>query len=257
MLVHLMITIAALFGFFHAVFFIAWWRQDNSIADVAWGLGFIVVTLASLLQVGSFEARQLLVLILVTVWGVRLAGHIFVRNHGRGEDARYAAWRKDWGENQLLNSYVRVFVLQACLLLIVAAPLHVIQLQGEQPGLGWLDWFGAGIFLFGLMFESVSDAQLLAYKKEKSQAPVLQTGLWRFSRHPNYFGEITLWWGMGVIALSVPWGWLALIGPVTITFLITKVSGIPLLEQRFAKDAAYQEYAKKTSILIPFLPIEK
>lgn len=250
----LLFSALALLLFFHLMFVIALWRQDNSIADVVWGLGFIVVSASSFLLASMFLPRQILVLVLILLWGARLSLHIWWRNRGRGEDARYAAWRKDWGENQALYSYLQVFLLQSLLLLIVAAPLHVTHLTPLQNGLNGLDWLGVAIFFSGLSIEAVADAQLLAFRKTKKSGEILQTGLWRFSRHPNYFGEITLWWGLGLIALSVPNGWIGLLGPVTIMFLITRVSGIPLLEKRYANDKNYQAYAQRTSVLVPWFP---
>jgi steroid 5-alpha reductase family enzyme len=250
----LLLSSLILVFFFHLMFVIALWRQDNSIADVVWGLGFIVVSLTSFLLASTFLPRQVLVLLLTLLWGVRLSLHIWWRNRGRGEDARYAAWRKNWGKRQALYSYLQVFLLQSLLLLIVAAPLHVIHLSVMQSDLTLLDWLGGLIFLFGLTIETIADAQLLAFRRVKKPGEILQTGLWRYSRHPNYFGEITLWWGMGILALSLPGGWIGLLGPLTITFLITRVSGIPLLEKRYEHDREYQAYAKRTSVLIPWLP---
>lgn len=250
----LLFSSLAVLLFFHLIFLIALCRQDNSLADVVWGLGFIVVSVSSFLLASTFLSRQILVLVLILIWGARLSLHIWCRNRGRGEDARYAAWRKNWGEKQALYSYLQVFLLQSVLLLIVAAPLLVVHLTSLQSDLSWLDWIGTGVFFSGLIFEAVADAQLLAFRKTKNPGEILQTGLWRFSRHPNYFGEITLWWGLGLIALSVPGGWIGLLGPVTITFLITRVSGIPLLEKRYANDKNYQAYAQRTSVLIPWFP---
>ena len=174
----------------------------------------------------------MLVCVLVSIWGIRLAWHIHARNKGKGEDYRYLAWRKQWGNWFYLRSYLQVYLLQGVLLFLISLPLFVINAQGGGS-LGLLDFVGVFVWLIGFIFETVGDAQLARFiQNPLNKGKLMQGGLWGYTRHPNYFGEVTLWWGIGIISLSVPYGGWGLLGPVIITYLILKVSGIPLLEKK-------------------------
>jgi steroid 5-alpha reductase family enzyme len=237
-------------------FFIALVKKRNDVADVAWGPGFIVVAVTSLIMAGSFSDRAMIVSSLVIIWGVRLALHIGKRHIGKPEDARYAKWRKEWGKAFLVRSFMQVFMLQGILLIIVAIPIIIINTAPPSP-LTILDIAGICIWLLGFTFETVSDWQLSRFLKLSSnRGKIMTTGLWRYSRHPNYFGEVTLWWGISIIALSVPSGWMSIVGPLMITFLILKVSGIPMLEEGFRDNSDFQQYKQRTSAFIP-LPQRK
>ncbi len=237
-------------------FLLALWRRRNDLADIAWGGGFIVAALtAGMLQTGA-TLRALLVALLVILWGLRLAVHIGLRNMGKGEDDRYRKWREEWGKHWLLRSFLQVFLLQGFLIYLVSIPVTYMILGGPS-GLTWLDALGLTLWIIGFFFEAVGDFQLAQFKKDPAnRGKFIQQGLWRYSRHPNYFGEVTLWWGIYLMALSAPGGWVTIIGPLTITFLILKVSGIPLLEKKYADNAAFQEYARRTSVFFP-LPHRK
>ncbi|MBL0225065.1 MAG: DUF1295 domain-containing protein [Geobacteraceae bacterium] len=227
-------------------------RGRNDIADVAWGLGFILVAIVSLISGGVFSARGLLVSGLVLTWGVRLALHIHSRNRGRGEDPRYLKWREEWGKWFVMRSFLQVFMLQGVLLLLVAVPIVFVNTAASRP-LGWLDLLGLAIWLYGFCFETIGDWQLLKFIRDPGNKGRLMTsGLWRYTRHPNYFGEVTLWWGIWLMTLALPGSWLTIIGPLTITFLILKVSGIPMLEKPYEDRADFQEYKRHTS---PFFPL--
>jgi steroid 5-alpha reductase family enzyme len=185
---------------------------------------------------------------------LRLAAHIAGRNRKRGEDPRYAAWRKTWGKWFVPRSYLQVFLLQGIFLLVVSSPvLFVNTVSGG--GLGVPDFAGAGVWLLGFLFETVSDAELSRFKKNpENRGKILTGGLWRFTRHPNYFGEAVMWWGIFVIALSVRGGWATVAGPLLITFLLTRVSGVPMLERKYAGNPEFEEYARRTSAFIPWFP---
>jgi steroid 5-alpha reductase family enzyme len=235
-------------------FFLALWRRRNDLADIAWGGGFIAAALtAGLLQTqGTPRAR--LVLLLVILWGLRLAVHIGLRNLGHGEDERYRKWREEWGRHWLIRSYLQVFLLQGVLLYLISLPVLWTILAGPTVWTG-LDAIGLAVWGLGFVFEAVGDYQLAQFKKNPAnRGRIIQQGLWRYSRHPNYFGEVTLWWGIYLLALATPGGWMTIIGPLTITFLILKVSGIPLLEKKYVNNAAFQEYARKTSVFFPLPP---
>jgi len=229
----------------------------NDIADVAWGLGFILVTLASLLYNGTFGPRQAIIVVLVTLWGLRLATHIFLRNRGKSEDFRYKKWRQDWGKQWVVKSYLQVFLLQGFLLTLIAMPIITLTaIQG--PSLRITDLLGVAVWLVGFFFETVGDWQLFLFKKNpNNKGKIMTAGLWQYTRHPNYFGEVTMWWGIFILALSSPWGMLSIIGPLTISYLILKVSGIPILEKKYEGVTAFQEYKRTTSAFIPWFPKRK
>ncbi len=229
-------------------------RGRNDIADVAWGLGFILAALVSLVAAGEYSARGLLVTVLVIFWGMRLALHIHLRNRGKGEDPRYRKWREEWGRWFVLRSFLQVFMLQGVLLVLVAAPVVFVNASPAAPFIA-LDALGALVWLVGFVFEAAGDLQLARFLRDPANRGKLMTGgLWRYSRHPNYFGEVTLWWGIWLIAAAVPRGWMTVIGPLAITFLILKVSGVPMLEERYEGRADFQEYKRCTSAFFPLPP---
>jgi steroid 5-alpha reductase family enzyme len=249
-----LITTGTVLSYMICWFIAAQVRGRNDIADVAWGLGFILAAAVSLFAGGCFSPRSLLVSGLVLVWGIRLALHIHTRNRGKGEDPRYRQWREEWGRWFVLRSFLQVFMLQGLLLLLVAVP--VVFVNTAPPAiLTWLDGLGVAIWLTGFIFEAVGDMQLLRFIRNPANKGSLMTdGLWRYTRHPNYFGEVTLWWGIWLIALNLPGGWLTIIGPLTITMLILKVSGIPMLEKPYEDRPDFKEYKRRTSAFFPLPP---
>ncbi len=226
------------------------WRR-NDIADIAWGLHIALLSILGFLIYGNH--RGLLVASLVTVWGLRLSWHIARRVRNRPEDERYATWRRDWGKKVYLRSYLQVFVLQGLLSVIVAIPAL---LAASIPA-PWspLDAIGTMVWAAGFSFEAIADRQLRQFRADPTNAgKLLRRGLWAWSRHPNYFGEVTQWWGIALIALSVPTGYVGMIGATTITLLIVKVSGIPLLEARMRSHPEFADYARTTSAFVPLPP---
>ena len=240
-------------------FLLSLYKKRNDIADVAWGLGFVLMTWTSFLisdDFGNTGIRGLLVGILVSIWGLRLAWHIHARNKGKTEDYRYLAWRKEWGKWFYVRSYFQVYILQGTLLFLIVMPVLIINMNTGSE-FGWLDILGVVVWLVGFYFEAVGDAQLARFIKDPmNKGKLMQSGLWAYTRHPNYFGEVTQWWGIWLIALSVPNGWIAIIGPLTITILILKVSGIPLLEKKMVENPDFVEYKRKTSVFFP-MPTKK
>ncbi len=248
------ITTGAILVYMTGWFLAAQLKGRNDIADVAWGLGFIVAAAVSLLAAGLYPPRGVLVSALVLVWGVRLAVHIHARNRGRGEDRRYRQWREEWGRWFVVRSFFQVFILQGLLLVLVAVPVIYANGSASVP-FGLLDLAGMLVWLTGFAFEALGDWQLLRFLRDPAKkGQLMTTGLWRYTRHPNYFGEVTLWWGVWLIVLSVPGGWLTVIGPLTITLLILKVSGIPMLEQGYAGRADFADYKRRTSAFFPLPP---
>ena len=189
---------------------------------------------------------------MTTLWGVRLAVYLFIRNRGAGEDYRYRAMRKRWGSRFPLASLGTVFILQGVLMWIVSLPVQLGQVQ-ESPDVGVLAWLGVAVWAVGLFFEAVGDAQLAQFKEDPAnEGLVMDRGLWKYTRHPNYFGDACVWWGIALVAAETTVGRWGLIGAVAMTVLLRKVSGVPLLEKSLVKRrAGYEEYVARTS---PFLP---
>lgn len=243
-----------LFAYMTLWFVVSLIKKRNDVADVAWGLGFVLMTWSSYFLSGDSGVRGILVGLLVTIWGFRLAWHIYTRNRGKAEDYRYLAWRKAWGKWFFPRSYVQVYLLQGMLLFIIALPVLLIN-KSSGTSLSLLDFLGVAVWLLGFYFEVVGDAQLARFiANSANKGKLMQSGLWSYTRHPNYFGEVAQWWGLWLIALSVSGGWFGIIGPITITFLILKVSGIPMLEKKMAENQEFAEYKRRVSIFIPMLP---
>jgi len=254
------ITIGWAFGLSLAYMTVVWLLslplRNASIVDSFWGPGFLLLAAILPSISGGLDWRSWLVLALTTVWAVRLSVHITVRNWGKGEDRRYAAWRERAGGRFWWTSYFRVFAVQAGALVVVAAPILVVAAsQGPSRWTAW-DIVGAIVWAIGLSFEAIADAQLQRFRRDPSnQGRVLDRGLWRISRHPNYFGEALLWWGMFLVAMAVPYGYCAIVGPAAITFLLVRVSGVRLLEKDLvARSPAYVDYVRRTSAFIPRPP---
>jgi steroid 5-alpha reductase family enzyme len=230
--------------------------KNNSIADIAYGGGFVVVG-GTAFAVGSQPKIGLYVLGLVLFWAIRLSGRIYKRNHKKPEDFRYAAWRKQWKWLKL-RSYLQVFVLQGVIIYIVALPILAIAVHPTQSLHVASLLLGSLVWLIGYFFEVVGDAQLDAFLKirpEKRPTKFIESGLWRYTRHPNYFGEATMWWGLAIIANgNSSLGLIIWASPVLITYLLLFVSGVPLLEKRWAGDKAWEKYKAKTSVFLPLPP---
>lgn len=228
--------------------------KNASIVDITWGLGFVAVAWSGRIDTDGNAARQWLLTVLVSVWGVRLAGYLFWRNHGKGEDFRYRAMRKHWGQRFGLVSLVTVFALQGTLMWIVSLPVQLG--QARATAIGPLAYIGAAVWLIGIGFEAVGDLQLARFKADPSNAGrVMDQGLWRYTRHPNYFGDSLVWWGIALIAAETGTGAWGLIGAAVMTVLLLKVSGVALLEKSLVKRRdGYREYVARTSAFVPLPP---
>ena len=248
-----MVAASLIFLYVTILFIISVIIKDNSIADIAWGSGFIIASVSVLLYQGTFGLRNILITALIIIWGSRLSIRIFRRNRGRGEDWRYKRWREEWGRTFYPRSYLQVFILQGLLLLVNVSPVIIINSFPAQTA-AWTDVVGLCFWLVGFYFESVGDWQLDRFvRNPANRGKIIQEGLWRYTRHPNYFGEITMWWGIFIIALGSPYGIFGIIGPATITYLIVFVSGIPLAEKAMEQTPGFAEYKQRTSVLIPWL----
>jgi steroid 5-alpha reductase family enzyme len=230
--------------------------RNASIVDVVWGLGFALIAAATYAAEGGAPARRLLVAALAALWGLRLAAYLFWRNRGKGEDFRYQAMRRHWGARFPLVSLATVFALQGALMFLISLPLVVAQLAPEPAALGAFDALGACLWLVGMSFESLGDLQLARFRADPANAGrVLDTGLWRYTRHPNYFGDCLVWWGFFAFALATPNGVYTLVSPVAMTVLLRRVSGVTLLERSLAKrKPGYAEYVARTPAFVPGRP---
>jgi steroid 5-alpha reductase family enzyme len=253
------VSAIAIFIFMQFLFVLAVIGGRNDLADVGWGLGFLVVGLACGETFSGHWAeafshpRTKLAFSLLIIWALRLSVHIFIRNRGKPEDNRYQEWRKKWGRHPLLGAYLQVFLLQGLLMWMVSIPVAWI-MSHPEGSLRTLDFIGVGIWTLGLGWEAVSDFQLIQFKKNPfNKGKIMTSGLWASSRHPNYFGEVLLWWGFYLLALQIPDGWLTIGGPTAITILILKVSGVPLLEKQMDGRPGVAEYRRTTPIFIPWL----
>jgi len=253
------IPIVSLFIFFNLAFFIAQLKKNNGLADMAWGLGFVVVAVSSLIVSNTYNLYQIVITLLVMIWGFRLFFYIGLRNWNKPEDFRYVNMRKKWKTHVHIKAYFIVFMLQMTFLLIVSLPIQMAALVDVSLDLAGYIILGVGVLLWmiGFFFEAVGDAQLKTFKQNsENKGKIMQSGLWKYTRHPNYFGEALMWWAIWIISMSTR-SWYAaigVIGAIFITYLLLFVSGVPLLEKKYKDNEAFQAYAKKTSIFFPLPP---
>ncbi|MEM7104092.1 MAG: DUF1295 domain-containing protein [Bacteroidota bacterium] len=255
-------TYSALLIFIYMVswFVIALLKKDNGIVDVAWGLGFTLVAWMGYLNFSGTDNATLILVLMVSLWGVRLATHIFIRGLGKPEDFRYKAWREAWGNTFFVRTFLQVFMLQGFFMFIISLPILKVLSSSNSvvfpwegtSGINWLLIIGFLIWLVGFLWESIGDYQLFVFKKDPAnKGKIMTTGLWSLSRHPNYFGEAVLWWG--IFIFSIPFGewWISIIGPITLSWLLLRVSGVPMLERKYKKNPEYQAYIDATPAFFP------
>jgi steroid 5-alpha reductase family enzyme len=232
------------------LFLVAIKLKDNSIVDIFWGLGFLIITAFTLLAADAITFKKVLLISMVTTWSLRLSIHIFLRNRNRGEDFRYLAWRKQW-KYFYLRSYFQVFLLQGCIMLLVASPIILVN-SSPAEHLGFVDYIGIAVFLAGIVFESVADLQLKRFKQLPENAGnLISSGVWKYSRHPNYFGEAVLWFGIWILAIPEIDGIFTILSPILITLLLRYVSGVPMMEKKYEGREDWEKYKKDVP---PFIP---
>jgi steroid 5-alpha reductase family enzyme len=233
--------------------------RNVTIVDSLWGLGFILVAWLTFFMSDGVWSRKMLIAVLVTLWGLRLSIYLSWRNWGKGEDPRYGSWRKKSGDRFWLVSLFKVFILQALFLWVISLAVQIGQLASIPAKLTWLDGLGIIVWAVGFTFESLGDWQLAKFKSDPaSKGRVMDRGLWAYTRHPNYFGEFLIWWGIFLITLSTPNSWWTILSPAIITMVLLKMTGIPLTEQELVKNRpGYSEYVKRTSAFVPWLPVKE
>jgi steroid 5-alpha reductase family enzyme len=238
------------------LWFVSLALRDSSIVDSFWGLGFVAIA-AGVTAAGQAvpPSRAWLLGGLVAIWGLRLSHHIFWRNKGKGEDYRYRKWRDAAGAAWWWRSYFKVFLLQGVIMWLVAAPVVAVLGARSQPPLGWADAVGTVVWAVGFFFEAAGDWQLARFKSDPANRGRLFTaGVWRYTRHPNYFGDASVWWGHFLLA-AASGAWWTVFSPLLMTFLLVRVSGVSMLEPALrSSKPGYGEYIETTSAFVPRPP---
>ena len=250
-------TLLIILALMSALWLVSLALRNSSIIDIFWGAGFVAANwIFFALAPEGAAARKWLIGMLVTLWGVRLSLYVLWRNWGKPEDFRYQKWRRESGAIWWWKSLFQVFVLQGLLMWIISAPLLAAQREAAPAGLTLLDTLGMAVWLLGFFFESVGDLQLARFKADpRNKGQVMERGVWRYTRHPNYFGDAAQWWGFYLIALAAG-GWWTVFSPILMTVLVLRVSGVALLEKTLETRPGYKEYARKTSAFVPWPPRE-
>ena len=249
--------IYVILAYFILFFILGTILKNNSIVDIGWGIGFVIVAWYVYLRDASTNLGQLLMTIFITIWGFRLFYYIMKRNVGKPEDFRYAAFRKAWGKWVLPRAFLQIYLLQGIFLYLIS--LSVILVSKAEDMIDPIVLIpGILVWITGFLFEAIGDYQLKYFLSQPNNKGKLMTeGLWKYTRHPNYFGEASMWWGIFLLALVSGASVLAIISPITITLLVRFVSGVPLLEKSMKKKPGYSEYVEQTSIFIPSFPRTK
>ena len=276
----LLLTLLSIFSFMIIMFFIAIVLKNNSIIDICWSLNFLLAALLAFLLNGflnkAFLIHQLLIIAFLMIWGLRLSIHIARRNIGRGEDIRYKKRREAWKKGFYIKSFFLIFMLQALWAAIIVSPIVFSNSIYIEPDSGTYDFFtypykfeiipltiGSLVWIIGFYFEAIGDRQLRKFLKNPvNKGKIIQSGLWRYTRHPNYFGEITMAWGLFIMAISLviiepltnSWIFITIIGPIMYTLLIRYVTGVPENEKFMITLPGYKEYMARTSVLFPWIP---
>ncbi len=251
-------ALAAVVGLMTVVWVASVIERDASIIDVFWGLGFVMAACIYFYLTEPTTLRRYFVVGLVTIWGLRLSLYILWRNWGKGEDYRYRAMRAKNPRLFPWLSLVTVFWLQAVLLWVISIPLLQAQRAARPAGLTWLDFLGLAFFVVGFVFEAGGDWQLARFKSDPAnKGRVLDRGFWRYTRHPNYFGDAMVWWGFFLFAAATPGSLWTIYSPMVMTLLLMRVSGVTLLEKSL-KDTkpGYRDYIRRTSAFFPWFPKE-
>lgn len=247
--------LAAVMGFMLIVWLISIAMKDASIVDIGWGTAFVIITWVTYAVGDGSPDRSLLLAVLVTIWGARLSLYLARRNLGHGEDPRYVAMRKRH-PNFVQWSLYGIFGLQGLLAWIVSLPVQIAMHDKTPAGLGALAIVGITVWAIGLLFETVGDWQLARFKADPaSKGQVMDRGLWRYTRHPNYFGDFCVWWGLFIVAVECGTAAFGVIGPIVMTTLLTRVSGKALLERSIGKRRpGYADYVRRTNAFFPGPP---
>lgn len=246
--------------YFMVWFIIAQVKNNNGLVDIAWGLGVIVSAVSSLIIGDQYSITGLILTGLSIIWGLRLSLYLFKRNFNKTEDFRYQNLRKKWKTHIKLKSLLYVFITQSIVSYGIAIPIILTNLIKNKPFHLISTVFisiGGMLFILGYIFEVLADTSLSKFKKDpNNKGKIMQKNVWKYSRHPNYFGEAALWWGMGIVSLATlnVVSFIGLLSPLVMTYLLLFITGVPLLEKKYKDNPLYQAYAAKTSIFLPRRP---
>ena len=271
MLIIILYTILILYLYILIAYIVGTIKKNWGLMDIFYGPAYFVVAFTSLYltfqTIGIISIRQIIVAFLVLFWSIRLATYVYIRNRGKPEDKRYAFMRKRWkekGKNIYFKSLINIYLFQGLVILIVVFPVLWVNVNENPPIKDLFDfsavtlWIGVIVWLIGFIFESIGDYQLYRFLHDPNRTKrVMDEGLWKYTQHPNYFGEVTQWWGLYIIALGIPWGFITIFGPIYITIMIIKVSGVRLLNKMHKGDDEYTAYRKRTSAFFPWFPKKK
>lgn len=247
-----LIVVIAYLAMFVLAFIVGEKEKNHGLIDVFWGLGFIVGALASYLYGPKENMVALMINILVTLWGLRLAYYLFKRNYGKPEDERYLIRRERWRDNFAFKMFTRMYLFQLVMNLIINIPV-ILANQKLASSFTLLTYLGIGLWLVGYFFQVLGDSQLKKFKANpKNKGKIMDQGLWSLTRHPNYFGEVTMWWGIFLMALSIKVSIFAIISPILVTFLLLRVSGVKMMEGIMEGRPGWDEYAAKTNKFFPW-----
>ena len=246
-------TLVVIVSFMTLLWIVSLILKDAGIVDIFWGAGFVLAGWVYFFLTGDASIKKIIVVSLVTLWGLRLSIHILVRNWGKGEDFRYQQFRSDYGEHRYWwVSFFQVFMLQGVLMWLISAPLLAAQIKGESLTVSPVNYLALALFLFGFIFEAGGDAQLALFKRDPgNKGKILQSGFWKYTRHPNYFGDSMVWWSFGLFGLASGY-MLPLLSSLLMMFLLLRVSGVALLEKTLVvTKPGYKEYIESTGAFFP------
>ena len=241
--------VIAVFVYVNIIFLFSVYLKDYSIMDVAWGPGFVIVTSITWAFHPIFNYLRLILWLFIVIWATRLSSYIFLKKSGK-EDWRYQNFRKNWGRHANLKAYFMVFILQGTILVLLSSTLIFLFKRRFDYWTVWT-YVGLSISVIGFLCETVADTQMHLFKR-KHKGQIMTKGLWNYSRHPNYFGEMLIWWGLYIICLNYTFSAWLVFSPVLITYLLVQVSGVKMLERKYKDDPEYQNYIKTTSAFIPW-----
>jgi steroid 5-alpha reductase family enzyme len=245
-----------IFGLMVLLWLVSLILKNSSIVDIFWGAGFVISAwLYFFISPEGFLLRKLIILALVTIWGMRLTLHILTRNWGKPEDFRYQKWREQSGKIWWIKSLFQVFLLQGLLMWVISTPLLAAQYYRVSAPFTWVDGLAIILWAIGFLFEALGDTQLAKFRANPgNHGKLLNTGVWHYTRHPNYFGDSAQWWAFYLLALAAG-GWWTIFSPIIMTLFLIKVSGVALLEKSLANSKpGYKEYMESTSPFIPWFP---
>ncbi len=252
----LVVIVCVLAVYMTALFFVGLYTKNNGVADIGYGGAVMLIVAVAALQLPPRNLFAAALTVLPFIWGSRLALRIFLKNRGKPEDFRYKAWRESWGRFFVVRSFLQIYMLQGLVAFVIALPLMLALLNPAARYSGGIVIFGIALWSIGFLFEAIADWQLDQFiQNPENNGKIMMQGLWKYSRHPNYFGESMMWWGIAIAATGLStYPIIGFVSPLLITFLLLKVSGVPMLEKKWEGNPVWEEYKARTSEFFPLPP---